>query len=574
MTLFCDNSSINIKTSAKSIFVNDSFELTVSFDNFDDEISIITQDGFDNFKLLGQPYQSTQSSTSVVNGKAVSTKSIVLTYNFLANKIGNFSVGPVVAKSNGMEFKSNTVSINVYKQGDNVPQDKTINQMFIRTVTSKNSIFPGENIRVDYYLYFTPDLNIKMPDIVEKPKYVNFLKNENRLPDSRSVEQIVYRGVKYNSVILTSYNLTPTASGEYELDQMTITVPYEDKTKSRKRRGSIFDDPFGDDIFSGFKQYSKKNLVSESIKLKVKDFPMENKPNSFSGVAGDFKINSNFDKDSLAVDDALNFKITISGKGNFRDIKSLNVEFPSDFEVYDPVRKESENKVIFEYIAVPRNPGSFTIKGGGISYFNTSKERYEQLEFPQKNIIVTGSGKAIKTIIPDNLSRNEVKFIGQDIRYLKSNADKFYKLDDKNNFRTFYLSFLTLLLPLISFFVSKKIIVKDYAKIRSQSALKNASRLLKKAEKELHKKEYKNYYSYLENSIYTFLADKLNTGVGSIVLDEVYSQMIQMDVSEEDLLSIKDIINTCSFNKIFTENKNPDLHQKIKKVFIKLDKVI
>ena len=255
---------------------------------------------------------------------------------------GNIVLGPFKAKAGDKEYSSNTITMKVYKQGDNIPKDKQKKQSYIRTIVSNLDPYPGETIRVDYYLYITPDLDIRSPKLVDSPKMKGFVKKDIKLSDNRGLVQKIYKGVKYKTLHVLSYYLTPTASGKYNIESLVLDVPFKEQKKRRRR--SAFNDPFfDDDIFSGFRSYKDKRITSNPITIDVKPFPEEGKPNLFNGLSGDFTIKTSFDKDSIEVNEALTIKFKVSGKGNFNALQNLDINFPDDFEVYDPVRKEKLN---------------------------------------------------------------------------------------------------------------------------------------------------------------------------------------------------------------------------------------
>ena len=77
------------------------------------------------------------------------------------------------------------------------------------------------------------------------------------------------------------------------------------------------------------------------MKLKVKLQPVEVIPlpktdKTFSGAVGDFTIKCQLDKTKVKANDAINFTVTISGSGNLKLIDTLPIQFPPDFDRYDP----------------------------------------------------------------------------------------------------------------------------------------------------------------------------------------------------------------------------------------------
>ena len=116
-----------------------------------------------------------------------------------------------------------------------------------------------------------------------------------------------------------------------------------------------------------------------------------------------------------------------SGTGNLKLVNTPEVAFPKDFEVYDPkidnkftLTREglSGNKVI-EYLAIPRHAGNFTIPPVEFSYFDLKSNSYKTIKTEAYSLEVEkGAGNADQ-IIADFTNKEDLKVLGQDIRYIK-----------------------------------------------------------------------------------------------------------------------------------------------------------
>ena len=54
------------------------------------------------------------------------------------------------------------------------------------------------------------------------------------------------------------------------------------------------------------------------------------------GAVGEFKLSSSINSTDVKTNDAVTVKLTLSGTGNMKLISAPEVNFPQDFEVYDP----------------------------------------------------------------------------------------------------------------------------------------------------------------------------------------------------------------------------------------------
>ena len=129
-----------------------------------------------------------------------------------------------------------------------------------------------------------------------------------------------------------------------------------------------------------------EEVSSRPIAITVKDLPSK-APENFSGAVGQFKIASSVDKLSLDANQAVNYTIVLSGKGNLHLIVNVPVSFPSNFETYDPQKKDKVftsksgygGKVEFEHLLVPRFKGEYIIEKHDFCYFDPKAKDYKTI---------------------------------------------------------------------------------------------------------------------------------------------------------------------------------------------------
>ena len=563
--LFADNRVVKLSTSAKEVLETDVFELEIKLENFGNNASMEQPNFGKDLKLISGPYQS--QSTSIINGK--STSSLTLTYQFTPKRIGNITIPPVTIVEDGKKYRSNKVIIKVFDSSKKMSSTKT-QDMFVITEVSKKSPYVGEMLKVEYVLYLRDGIGIRMPSLTEEPKMTGFIKEGVKYSNekSKSLVQRIYKGQKYNTLPIKTYWITPTASGEYELNPLIVSVPVE--TKKKKRRRSMFDDPFfNDNLFSGFSNFKDRSVRSKNIKINVKELPTTNKPESFSGGVGSFRLNSTIDNDLVDVNEAITLKITVSGSGNFRDLKEIKPDIPSDFEVYDPKRKitlnkdsKTNGKAVFEYILVPRAPGKHLIKGVEFSYFDSQKNKYRTIKDKNYNITVTGSANG-KFVSSSGYSRKEIEVLAKDIRYIKRSNKGFYKISDQmNRFANFYLYILiSVLLPILVYVLNNIFSKKraDVSGMRKRKAINFAKKRLKTAALHLTEEKYIDFYKALEEAIYKFLADKFNISHAGIVFDDIRTTLESKGISNELIEKLQNTITKTSSIQFSPEK--PDLNE-------------
>jgi hypothetical protein len=300
-----------------------------------------------DFEILMGPSTSTMSSTTIINGKFSSSTTYRFTYILYPKTPGTFTIPPATATIKKDAYKSNSLTIKV------LPSDKggsatsssggptssnaapgtssssaSINaeQLFIRAIPSKTSVYEQEPITITYKLYTRVDIegleNFKFPD------FKGFMAQEVELPANPQWDLENFQGLNYRSVVLKQTVLFPQETGKLTIDRGHFDVVVRLQMPST-RRGSIFDDFF--DTY----QDVKKSIYSNPVTIQVKPLPT-GKPADFCGVAGHLTLSSSLTSSRVKANEAVTLKLTLSGSGNLKLIPTPEIAFPADFENYDP----------------------------------------------------------------------------------------------------------------------------------------------------------------------------------------------------------------------------------------------
>ena len=130
----------------------------------------------------------------------------------------------------------------------------------------------------------------------------------------------------------------------------------------------------------------KKTIVAPSLTLQVD--PLPERPANFSGAVGKFDISASLTPKEIKTNDALTLRVTVSGAGNMKLMKAPAAQFPKDFETYDAKITDktkigkggaSGNKT-FDYLAVPRHAGQYTVPAVEFCYFDTQAKAYKTIK--------------------------------------------------------------------------------------------------------------------------------------------------------------------------------------------------
>jgi cold shock CspA family protein len=355
---------------------------------------VLNQEGRDlrlpdlsDFDILFGPSTSTSFSQRTINGKTTSERSVTYTYILVAKTTGTFTIGPASISVDGANYQSNSLKVEVLPPDEKSSQSSrgggsssgsatvSDNDAFIRAIVSKNNPYEQEGFTVTFRLYTT--LNIVNFGRIQFPEFEGFMVEEIDVPVNQQLQMERYNGRNYYTADLRKTLLFPQKSGQ-------ITIP-------SGRLEMVFSVPSGRSVTTFFGSQElmvdvNKTLVTNPVVINVKPLPA-NRPASFANAVGTFTMKPNINTTQLRANEAISLRLEISGTGNMKLISNPVVEFPSNFEVYDPTVTNALNVTsngltgirTIEYMAIPRYEGNYTIPPVEFSYFDINTNSYKTL---------------------------------------------------------------------------------------------------------------------------------------------------------------------------------------------------
>lgn len=561
VSMFVAEAQIDFKASAPATVVEgEQFRLSymLNEDGRDLRLPDIT-----DFDILFGPSTSTSFSQRTINGKTTSERSVTYTYILVPKKTGKFTIEPASINVKGSNYKSNSVNIEVLPPDKNSPQGGTggagssggtssassasvsENDAFIRAIVSNNSPYEQQGFTVTFRLYTT--LNVVNFGRIQFPEFEGFMVEEIDMPANQQLKMERYNGRNYYTADLRKTLLFPQRSGQ-------ITIP----------SGSIemvFSVPSGKSVSTFFGSQElmadvKKNLVTNPLTVSVKSLP-GSKPANYSNAVGTFTLNPSISATEIKANEAITLRLEISGTGNMKLIRNPEVQFPNNFEVYDPVVTNSFNVTtngltgirVIEYMAIPRYEGSYTIPSVEFGYFDINTNSYKTLSTDVYDLQIA-KGDPGSSTATNFVNQQDVK-VEQDIRFLKTGEPNF--VSTSNLFvgsLNYWLWYIVPLLILIIFSIINSKKAKENANValmRNRKANKMAIKRLKLAEK-YHKEHNKEkFYDEVLRAIWGYFSDKLVIPVAQLSKDNIEVELSKNGITDELINKFMHILNTCEF---------------------------
>ena len=557
--------SFTASVNKNKVGVNEQFSLTFTINDNGDRF---TAPNLSNFSVLAGP--STSSSTTIINGKVSRENSY--TYYLRAKKTGIYTIGSAYITVKGKEYRSTSISIQVLKSAPNTtsnhsPEAKAKENVFLELELSNSKPYVGEQIVATYKLYFSQE--IRSPELLENPDFTGFWHEDFDLGENYPINEVRRNGKSWQVATLKKLVLIPQRSGKLTIASMDLEVPVAIPTNQRD--------------FFGRRRSRIINIVrSTGAKIiQVKELPSKGKPSSFSGAVGEFKFTTKLNLDSIQTNESATLSMRVSGTGNLRMIDLPKFDIPNDVEAYEPKYKESiklqkQGLTGFkrvEHLLIPRNRGTYKVSSGSFNYFNPKTKKYVTVNRSSYTLTVEGEANgAAGTVVLNNITKEDVSFIGKDILYIKTSLK-----DLKSSKKLFFgsYSFITLLIiPIVLVFIALILVVLfrrsiiDIEQWKKGTASKQAIKILRS--------KAVNTHTNIEQALQTFFHKKWGLDRAQFNKERIEEILSDNRVDADVIERVTEILEACEMVRFTSVQSKEDtqassLLSKTKNIIEKLE---
>lgn len=562
--------SFSATVSSTTVALNDKFQVSFTFEGKEvNSIKSFTPPDLNkDFLTLSGPNQST--SMQIING-AVSA-SISYSYYLQPRNLGKYTIGSAVLVYKDQQFKSEPIKVEVVagspkpkqnaQSNDNVSEKEIAENLFIRAIVDKQKVFKGEQVTVNYKLYTRLDIAAQM-SVSKLPSYQGFWAEELETSPNITFATEVINGKQFKVGVIKRAALFPSQTGELSLTPFELKVPI--LIRKKRGTGNIFDD-FFDDPFFGRTETYEYTARSNTVRIFSLELPQLNVPPSFSGAVGEFSLDAVLDKNQVKANEPIDLKMEITGTGNLQLVNIPEVQLPAGFEKYEPKVSEQINrsnkisgKKTIDYLLVPRIVGKMEISPIEFSYFNPSSKSYVTLHTTSHSVdVIKGDG----SIDYSSVSKEDVKLLGDDIRFIKTEMGTFHKKESPIVFSyKFWLAAGFPLIALLGLVIWKKRnekLSENVQLMRYQRAQKLAKSRLKIAKRLMVSGNHLAFYDEISKALFGYLGDKLHIPASEFSLDSAIENLRNGNVSEEIILNLKTCAEKCEFIRFAPAGQGTD----------------
>ena len=533
------------------------FQIVYTLKNGDG--SDIRTPDFKGMNLLYGPAKSRSSQFSIINGRTTSTTEESYTYTLTAKEAGTFTIEPATITSSGKQYTSNRITVKVLPPDSNAPESSrdsrsseqyagqgTDDKTFARVILSKTNVYEQEAILATVKIY-TRAAGIRSLESATFPSFDGFVVQDIPIQNPQ-VELEHYSGENYSVVVIKRALLYPQRSGKITVNSGKFEVAVQ---VIRPVRGL-----FG--MMQGYEDVIKK-VQTQPVTVNVKPLPA-GRPESYANAVGNFTVTSEINTLTPKTNEAVTLKIKIKGKGNLKYMKDPQVEFPADFEVYDPrtdlnintTLSGVEGSRVIEYTAIPRSAGRFDIPPVQFSYFDAAAGKYKTLQTEAYTLdVAKGKDSGGGVQVSNYTAREELKMLNEDIRYIK--GGEFALRQSHEPFFGTWKYWIFYIVPAVAFAAYVAVnrrMAKENANVKlmkTRRANKVAAKRLKTAGKYLGEHNRELFYSEVLKAVWGYLSDKLMLPVSELNRDNIAAQLHKYGTTDEVAAMFIEILDICEF---------------------------
>jgi hypothetical protein len=326
-------------------------------------------------QVLGKREQGVSIQTTVINGKFTSTKEQNIVYELISERSGIVYLRNIKIDIGGKITPVKDIQINVLSTPKKIPE------AFMEAQVSKTKVYVGEGIDVNYYLYFKS--SIAANDVKDFPKLNKFIKRFHHI--NSPVETVQYKNEVLKRILAYSARVYPEKVGTAIIDPMKISV-------------QVIENEYNGFGF-GSQRYKNKDLSSNRVEIEVMPLPTEGVPAGFTGLVGEHEFNLIPGKSKYLVNEPIEFKLEVSGKGALEKMDAPGIYTDPNLETFDTKSEVTEvgtssAKKIFEYTFLARNSLTIPTKELSLSYFDPNSGKYIEKKLSIPGIEVSGVAPA------------------------------------------------------------------------------------------------------------------------------------------------------------------------------------
>jgi hypothetical protein len=536
--------TINTVVSSSTVAAFEQFRFEIIINSAECQV---TSPKFGGFEVVNGPSSSQSNRVNIVNNVRTQVSEYKWTYTLRAKKEGTYTIPGVKMTCGSETFESEPIEVVVSKNKAAADPDK---DFFMRLTSNKSKVYEGEPFiaTLKYYAKVKPESfeTLELGDAVG-------IFRQDIDPDRTTYQTTMERinGVAYYTVVLREEICYAQRTGQVSLEPYYASLVFQQ------------------DFFNRY----RKETFSNTLTVDVEKIPGVD-ADKFSGLVGNFEMTSTLSKSTVKTGDAIDLKISISGKGNFQNLGELEIKIPDEFETFDPTIDDNTKvtstgitgTIDYNFVLIPKHRGEYKIPKYTLNYFDIENKQIRSIS-TEDFVISVEKREGLE------VDKQPIDTVQTDILYIDETNDGLFEKDDFV-FGTmgYYGALISPLLLSIFLIVLKRkkenLSEDDLLKIQQKKNIKIAQAALKDVRQLASNGEDTKALKLLQTILNTFFKAKFNMGLSDLSQKNIAARLENISVSEDSIQHFNKIWNTIEMgqyapiaheNLVQTVNKTEEL---------------
>lgn len=520
------------------------------------------------FDVLSGPNQSTFSNYQIVNGKSSHSETTSFTYLLQPHKEGRQTIGAASIRAGRRQLRSRPITFTAstsnsgsgsarQRGAQSSPEETGVQQagsrvterdLFIDVTPSRTRVREQEAVLLTYKVHARVGVGLSNTQLTNKPDFKGLISQEIPLPGNQIQTTVEHRGgVTYRTGTILQYVIFPQQAGRLEIPSIT----FDCMVVQQDHQMDLVDAFFNGGGSIGVQV--RRQVPVTTIQVDALPQP---KPAAFSGAVGRFTMKGRILNHSIRTNDVATYRITLSGLGNLKLITPPTVNFPSDFETYDPKTNEKtkttanglSGELTFDYTFVPRNVGDYEIPPVEFVYFDTEKGSYQTIRT-----------SGVKLHVAQGQRSNED--VDKQLALLRSDIRPIHDADRAADFATGLFRWNSLSYRLLQLFILLAGCAllfwtrrwqkngANTVRRRRHGAARLATKRLAEAQQLLDAPAASDFYAALSKAISGFLADTFDRPQSELNAEAIRQLLTEKGKDAETIDATLHLLETCQLGQ-------------------------
>jgi len=553
------------------------YQVTLTVGN--DEVTAYRPPDFHGLQVVEAPrFPSRSTNMQIIGGQTTVENGFTWTYQLAApsNAKGTLTIGAARVKVGGHDVASNSVPVPIgassgaatarqarpgapggpggllqqlFGGGARAPFDNeegpgamtsAPGAAFIRVVPDKTRLFVGEQLTVGWYLYLTQSQN--RYETISEPHTDGFWVEDipSTNPQGRlSFTEQTMNGRTYSVALLFKKALFPLAAGKLTITPMEAEVAQVDF--------------FGSPVRA-------RRLKTEPLVIEAQPLPKAGEPAGFDPAnVGKYEISAVVDRPSVAVGDAVTLRVAVKGAGNVRNVKAPSLPPLPGWKSYEPktdIAVDAADVVTgtktVEWLLRAERPGRTTVPPLEMETFDPAAKRFTSLRTAPIDLTVTGEASSAAAPVagggapapagPDVVALGGIRPIHARGGLARAAGAAF--LHSRAFTATVVVPPVAWVLVL-GFGRARARLSGDEQRNRRRRLRSLVRRRLRDAEAHRTAGRVPAFYAEIDRVVREALAERLNTPVGGLQVDELRALLARRGLADADTTAIIAVLATC-----------------------------